>query len=388
MKNVKPNHTRPVVCLDAGHYGKYNRSPANSAYYESEMNWKLHLLIKKYLEEYGIEVVLSRADQTKDLRLHERGTSSQNSDLFLSIHSNAVGSRVDDTVDYVAVYHLTNDTTTTVDDMSKEFAKLIAPVIAEVMGAKQGSRTLTRLSSSDLNSDGMMNDNYYGVLNGARYVNTPGLILEHSFHTNTRITNWLLEDANLDKLAKAEAEVIAKWFDVQKKPEIVPEVTPEVTPSATIKEGDVVKIAPDAVYYNGKSVPTWVKNQNWVVKKDPVGDRAVIDKNESGTHSINSPIHVKYLTVVKSKQPQVQTEPKVEVEVKPEVKVPFVVRVSISDLNIRTGPSTSYDVIKCIPKGAYTIVEVQGDWGRLKTRYRHNGKSVDGWIHLSYTTKI
>ena len=33
------------VCLDAGHWGKYNRSPVVPAYYESEMNWKLHLLL-------------------------------------------------------------------------------------------------------------------------------------------------------------------------------------------------------------------------------------------------------------------------------------------------------------------------------------------------------
>lgn len=30
------------ICLDAGHYGKYNRSPAVKTYYESDMNWKLH----------------------------------------------------------------------------------------------------------------------------------------------------------------------------------------------------------------------------------------------------------------------------------------------------------------------------------------------------------
>lgn len=41
------------ICLDAGHYGQYNRSPAIPEYYESEMNWKLHLLLKKELEKYG-----------------------------------------------------------------------------------------------------------------------------------------------------------------------------------------------------------------------------------------------------------------------------------------------------------------------------------------------
>ena len=77
------------ICIDAGHYGKYNQSPANKAYYESEMAWKLHLLLKKYLEQYGFEVILTRADQKKDMRLKDRGRKANGCDLLLSIHSNA-----------------------------------------------------------------------------------------------------------------------------------------------------------------------------------------------------------------------------------------------------------------------------------------------------------
>lgn len=40
------------VCLDAGHYGKYNRSPAVLSYYESDMTWKLHNYLKKELEAW------------------------------------------------------------------------------------------------------------------------------------------------------------------------------------------------------------------------------------------------------------------------------------------------------------------------------------------------
>lgn len=41
------------ICLDAGHYGKYNQSPVNKAYWESEFTWKFHLLLKAELERYG-----------------------------------------------------------------------------------------------------------------------------------------------------------------------------------------------------------------------------------------------------------------------------------------------------------------------------------------------
>lgn len=202
------------ICLDAGHYGKYNRSPAVKSYYESDMNWKLTQLQKKYLEQLGFEVILTRTNKDKDLALYNRGTASKGCALLISNHSNAVGSGVNESVDYVAVYHLTNDTTTKVDDVSKAVAQKIAPVIASTMGVKNGHKILTRLSSSDKNKDGIFNDNYYGVLNGARQAGTPGLILEHSFHTNTRSTKWLLDDANLDKLAQAEAKVIAEYFVV------------------------------------------------------------------------------------------------------------------------------------------------------------------------------
>ena len=65
--------------------------------------------------------------------------------------------------------------------------------------------------------------------------------------------------------------------------------------------------------------------------------------------------------------------------------VPFMVRVSISDLNIRKGPGTNYARTQYIPVGTYTIVEEadgQGatKWGRLK--------SGAGWISLDFCTKI
>lgn len=204
-----------AICLDAGHYGKYNRSPAVKTYYESDMAWKLTMLQKKYLEQYGFPVILTRSDKDKDLSVTSRGRAAKGCILFISNHSNAVGSKVDETVDYASVYHLTDDSTTKVDNISMAIAAKLAPVIAETMGTKQGHKILSRKSDYDRNGDGVMNDNYYGVLHGARSVGVPGLILEHSFHTNTRSTNWLLDDGNLDKLAKAEVAAIAAYYGVE-----------------------------------------------------------------------------------------------------------------------------------------------------------------------------
>ena len=70
----------------------------------------------------------------------------------------------------------------------------------------------------------------------------------------------------------------------------------------------------------------------------------------------------------------------------PAVKVPFLVRVSISDLNIRKGPGTDYERVQFIPIGVYTIMEVRSGkgssagWGRLK--------SGIGWISLDFVRRI
>ena len=77
------------ICLDAGHYGKYNRSKVVPAYYESEMNWKLHNFLAAALENYGFTVMKTREDLATDLGLVARGRKAKGCDLFLSIHSNA-----------------------------------------------------------------------------------------------------------------------------------------------------------------------------------------------------------------------------------------------------------------------------------------------------------
>jgi len=189
------------VCLDAGHYAKYNQSPANKSYYESDMVWRLHLLLKLELEKYGVNVITTRKEQHIDLGVYNRGVASKGCDFFISLHSNAAGNCTDESVDYPVAYVLLNGS-------SSELGAKLAKVVERVMGTKQPGRTSTRRGS---------NGEYYGVLRGADAVSTPAIILEHSFHTNTATTNWLLNDANLMKLASAEAECIAEYYGLKKK---------------------------------------------------------------------------------------------------------------------------------------------------------------------------
>jgi len=186
------------ICLDAGHYGRYNQSPADGSYYESELVWKLHLLQKKYLEAYGIEVITTRTEQNTDRGLYSRGAASRGCALFISDHTNAVGSGVNNSVDYPAAY-------CAIDGSADGVGMALAQCVETVMGTRQPARIEHRRGA---------NGDYYGVLRGATAVGTPGLILEHSFHTNAQIVSWLQNGENLERLAKAEADTIALYYNI------------------------------------------------------------------------------------------------------------------------------------------------------------------------------
>ena len=187
------------ICLDAGHYGKYNRSKVVPEYCEAEMNWKLTELLAAELESYGFQVVKTRAEQAKDLGLLARGRAAAGCDLFLSIHSNAGAT---ESVDYPLVV-------TTQDGKGDGLGLALAKQIQTLMGTRQAGKIAGK--------KGTYGGEWYSVLEGARQVGVMGMILEHSFHTNAKAARWLLEEENLLAMARAEAEILARWFGMEKK---------------------------------------------------------------------------------------------------------------------------------------------------------------------------
>ena len=156
-----------------------------------------------------------------------------------------------------------------------------------------------------------------------------------------------------------------------------------VATDVTIEQGDLVSIADNAIYYNGKTVPSWVRSQNWYVKSEPDGDRVVVDKNEQGTNSICSPIHKKFLTVVRKAAVFTESNSITETQ---EEGCPYLVKVTTDCLYIRKGAGTNMAKVGSITnKGVYTIVEEKqgvgaSKWGKLK--------SGAGWISLDYVKKL
>lgn len=187
------------ICLDAGHYGKYNRSPVVKSYYESDMTWKLQEFLEEELNALGFDVIKTRQEQAKDLSLYARGKAAKGCALFLSLHSNACS---EESVDRPVVI-------VQLDGKGDTLGKAIGQCIQETMETETYQLYKRK---------GKSGGEYYGVLRGASQVGTMGMILEHSFHTNARSARWLLEDENLKKLAQAEAAVLADYFGITENP--------------------------------------------------------------------------------------------------------------------------------------------------------------------------
>lgn len=149
--------------------------------------------------------------------------------------------------------------------------------------------------------------------------------------------------------------------------------TTKTTTSKTVKVRNVVKIASNATYYNGKAIPSWVKAQNWVVK-EVSGDRAVIDKSEDGKSAICSPINTKYLTVVKTASKAVWTP-------------------SVGDIVIYKGDthypsSNSTKAVSCKGgKAKITQIYSTGKHPYRLIKVSGGGATVYGWVDSGTFTK-
>lgn len=133
-----------------------------------------------------------------------------------------------------------------------------------------------------------------------------------------------------------------------------------------IKVGDTVKLKDSAVQWDGKNIRSDYKNKEYIVKQLDSNGRTVLTINGVVIYAVDVKFLEKVHKETKTKASQFKS---------------YLVKITANALNIRKGPGTSYSIAGVIKdKGVYTIVEQQGDWGKLK--------SGAGWIHLGYTRRI
>ena len=191
------------VVLDPGH-GQYgNPYPTAEGFYEGTQMYKLALMLRKKLETAGIDVVLTRNQVSDDPTLANRGklAGSTRADLFISLHSDAIGNYVSTSARGVSVYYSIQDA-----EPNKKFATNLSAAVAELMGTRNRG-PMTRIGNGGLD--------YYGVIrNSAAAGCKRAFLIEHGFHSNPTDVKWLIDDTKLAKIADVDAKIICDWFNV------------------------------------------------------------------------------------------------------------------------------------------------------------------------------
>ncbi len=200
-----------TVVIDAGHYTGYNPYPAAKGYSEGNQMWKLAGYLKSSLERCGVKVILTKSSCGENPGLTTRGATAgrNHADIFLSLHSNAVSSAVNDNVTGVEVYHSIFN--------GSSFASALALTVSRIMNTKNRGAKTRR---------GSGNWDYYSVIKGAVDSGCKeAYLIEHGFHTSHKDASFLIVDSNLKKIAEAEGKVICEHLGISFVSDFVPTQT-------------------------------------------------------------------------------------------------------------------------------------------------------------------
>lgn len=178
------------IIIDPGHGpGSVNRGPAG--YFEHVGMWKLSNFLLARLTQAGVAARLTRTEQGNP-SLAARGALARGATVFVSQHSNGFNGQVRG----CEVFHSVrrpND---------RAIAAQIAAVSAALMGnPNRGAKV--RESATARGQD------HFGVIRAAVAAGAKHVFLcETGFHDNVEDERWLLVDANLARIADAQARIL------------------------------------------------------------------------------------------------------------------------------------------------------------------------------------
>lgn len=202
---------RFVIVIDAGHGG--SDSGANGYVVEKDVN----LIIAKYLRDElaqysGVEVYMTRSSDTYvSLSDRVKKAVNWNADVVISIHNNAGGGRGAEVI-------VPNSSSWAYSACYVQGQKLGANILAELKGVGLSVHQGVYSKNSTNNSryaDGSLAD-YFTLIEGPREHKILGVIVEHAFVDTASDAKFLQGNANLKKLALADARGIASTFNLSK----------------------------------------------------------------------------------------------------------------------------------------------------------------------------
>ena len=189
------------IMLDEGHMSGYNKyTVIGGKTAEGDVVWSIGQYLIPLLREYGFVVASTKSTINAypgapgDDNITARGRMAAGYDLLLSLHTNACST---ESVNRPVVIY-------PVSGKCKDLAALIGAKL-QTVGGWQNYQIFSKYNSAG-------NADYYGVIRGAAQVGVPGLIVEHTFHTNAAAARWISSSDNQRKLAAALAEVIAGYY--------------------------------------------------------------------------------------------------------------------------------------------------------------------------------
>jgi len=237
---ISNNVKAMTIVLDPGHGGDDVGSISDDgSIYERDINLKIARYLKSYLEEYeSVNVILTHDGmETGKLDIYDRAmvARNQNADLIISLHINSVESGI---ADGAEVYVTANTTCKKYNNDTTELGNKILTNLSNLGIKNNGVKTrLIPNDETDVYSD-MTRADYYGIIRyamrgtkidygvvtpeGAVSANVengegvPALIVEHCYIKGTDV-NFINSDSKIQALAKADADAIVEYYELQKK---------------------------------------------------------------------------------------------------------------------------------------------------------------------------
>lgn len=200
--------SRGLIILDPGHGKTGNPHTTKAGYYEGTQNFVLSQYLRDELLARGFDVKVTRETVDDDPELAERGgmAGRLGAIMFLSLHSNAPGvSRSKEEYEKVRgaeTFYSVSD-----EEGNAPLARALNDAVVSTMG------TLDRGIKTRRYPDNESVDYYSVIRNAAQSGCRRAFLIEHGFHTNPEDSAFLQSSECLARLAKAEADVIDKYFE-------------------------------------------------------------------------------------------------------------------------------------------------------------------------------
>lgn len=181
-----------VIMLDPGHGGKDSGAVSKSGYYEKNLNYPVALKVKKYLEDAGATVVLTRGDTSNESTIQERRLKAlkENPDLYVAIHAD---SSTSSSAKGCSVYYYKNYSAPLAFAVEKELPKAVKSGVGY-----------------DLKSKGT----HFYPFHVTRVENCPAILIECGFVSNPTELEMMKKSSNQTHIAKGIYNGIAKYFNM------------------------------------------------------------------------------------------------------------------------------------------------------------------------------